>query len=62
MEIEITIDEATGDMLLPRDHEVIVKLAKELNLSPEELEAFTEFFNQKPKNAKGETNYPSFCG
>jgi hypothetical protein len=58
METEIEIDE-NGDILLNRDHELMKEIA--LLLNPDDKE-FQDFFNSKPKNIQGETNYPSFCG
>jgi len=60
MEIEIEIIIETGEILLNRDHEVMVNIAKEL--SPLCYEDFEKFFNEKPLNIDGKINYNSFCG
>jgi len=60
MDIEIEIDEKTGEVFLNRDHEVMVKIAKELN--PDEYKKFKKFFRKKPLNTNKEKNYNSFCG
>jgi len=60
MEIEIEIIIETGEILLNRDHEVMVFIAKELNQDC--YKDFENFFNEKPLNIDGEKNYNSFCG
>lgn len=57
MEIELEIDQH-GDLIVPRDHEILVELVKKLNSSNN----FEEFFESKPTNIFGDKNYNSFCG
>lgn len=60
IEIEIYIDHETGDLLLPRDHELMVKLAE--YLESEDSDSFKKFFDSKPENLDGDKNYTLFCG
>ena len=59
MNLEIEIDPNTGDLLLNRDHEVMLEIAKLLS---EDYEEFEEFFHNKPLDINGDKNYHSFCG
>ena len=60
MDLEIEIDIESGNVILNRDHELMLELAKTLN--PEEYQAFEDFFNRKPLDINGNINYNSFCG
>lgn len=58
--IEVIIDRRTGEVLLSRDKEVMLKIAEDIN--PDELDQFKTFYDSKPASAEGDLDYPSFCG
>lgn len=60
LDLEIEIDE-NGDLLLTRDHQIMVELAR-LSSSGKELAEFESFFDKKAPNILGEKDYKSFCG
>jgi hypothetical protein len=59
IEVEIEIDLETGEILLSRDHDFVVEIAKEIN--PEDRDVIS-FVEDKPKTIDGDVNYKSFCG
>ena len=58
-EIDIVIDDRTGEVFLTRDHTDLLDLANELDSGNHNI---VTFFKDKPKNVDGEINYESFCG
>ena len=60
METEITIDKKTGDILLNRDHPIMLKISKELSKDNQDFE---KFFKDRPKSVlDGKEDRNTFCG
>lgn len=61
MDTEVEIDLSSGDVILNRDHEFMVELARLLGVE-EDISNFEEFFQEKPCDINGNKDYNSFCG